>query len=174
MIFNELSYFALFLIPAVVIFHATSSRIRPWAISLFGAAFFIYYGYLHFGGFWGGLCVLLFVWEMLTSRLYRPGSRWCLFGIVQAVAILFAFKYLMFAVASWNHLATAVHLPPLGAAKKWLLPLGVSFFTFEFIHFAADTYRGKIERPSRLGRARDHADPGRVGEEARARSFPGT
>jgi alginate O-acetyltransferase complex protein AlgI len=84
---------------------------------------------------------------MLTSRLYRPGSRWCLFGIFQAVAILFAFKYLMFAVGSWNDLAVALHLPPLGAAKRWLLPLGVSFFTFEFIHFAADSYWGKIERP---------------------------
>ena len=147
MIFNELSYFALFLIPSVVLFHGASGRARPWVICFFGAAFFIYYGYLHFGGLWGAVCVLLFAWEILTSRLYRPGSRWCLFGIVQAVALLFLFKYLMFAVASWNDLALVLRLPALGAAKKWLLPLGVSFFTFEFIHFAADTYQGKIERP---------------------------
>jgi alginate O-acetyltransferase complex protein AlgI len=147
MIFNELSYFALFLLPAVVLFHTVPSRTRPWVIGFFGAAFFVYYGYLHFGGLWGALCVLLFVWEMVTSRLYRPGSRWCLFGIAQAVAILLVFKYLTFAVGSWNDLAATLHLPPLGAAKRWLLPLGVSFFTFEFIHFAADTYWGKLERP---------------------------
>ena len=37
-------------------------------------------------------------------------------------------------------------LPPLGTVARVLLPLGISFFTFEFVHFAADSYRGKIER----------------------------
>lgn len=148
MIFNELSYFVLFLLPAVIGFHLCSPRLRPWIISGFGAAFFVYYGYLHFGGLWGALCVLIFAWEILTSRLYRPGSRWCIFGIVQAVAFLFVFKYLTFATSSWNDLAATLNLPPLGAVTRWLLPLGISFFTFEFIHFAADTYRGRIQRTS--------------------------
>jgi len=146
MIFGELSYFCLFLLPAVIAFHLSPRWLRPWVLSLFGAAFFVYYGYLHFGGGWGALCVLLFCWEMATSRLYRAGSRWCLFGIVQAVVLLFVFKYLTFAVGSWNDLASILHLRPLGAPHRWLLPLGISFFTFEFIHFAADTYTGKIGR----------------------------
>jgi alginate O-acetyltransferase complex protein AlgI len=146
MIFNELSYFLLFLLPAVIAFHLAPARARPWVLSLFGAAFFIYFGYLHFGGFWGALCVLIFAWEILTSRLYRPGSRWCLFGIAQALLILFAFKYLTFATTSWNDLADALHLPRLAAPARWLLPLGISFFTFEFVHFAADSYWGKIPK----------------------------
>jgi alginate O-acetyltransferase complex protein AlgI len=146
MIFNELSYFLLFLLPSVALFHASSTRYKPWIITGFGAAFFVYYGYLHFGGFWGALCVLLFGWEILTSRLYRPGSRWCWFGIVQALLILFAFKYLTFATAAYDDLAHLLHLPALGTTARWLLPLGVSFFTFEFIHFAADSYLGKTGR----------------------------
>ena len=113
---------------------------------VFGSLFFIYYGYLHFGGRWGALAVLIFAWEILTSRLYRAGSRWCLFGIVQAVAILVAFKYLTFATGAWNDLARATGLPALRPLDRVLLPLGVSFFTFEFIHFAADSYRGRIGR----------------------------
>jgi alginate O-acetyltransferase complex protein AlgI len=148
MIFNELSYFLLFLIPSVLLFHKSPAKARPWVISAFGAAFFVYYGYLHFGGFWGSLCVLLFAWEILTSRLYRKGSRFCLFGIAQAILILVAFKYLVFATGAWNDLALAVGLPPLGRVERWLLPLGVSFFTFEFIHFAVDSYRGKTGRLS--------------------------
>jgi alginate O-acetyltransferase complex protein AlgI len=148
MIFNELSYFCLFLLPSVALFHASPAKLKPWIISGFGAAFFVYYGYLHFGGFWGALCVLLFGWEILTSRLYRPGSRWCWFGIVQALLILFAFKYLTFATAAYDDLAQLLHLPALGTTPRWLLPLGVSFFTFEFIHFAADSYRGRTERAS--------------------------
>jgi alginate O-acetyltransferase complex protein AlgI len=146
MIFNELSYFLLFLLPAVAAFHLGPARLRPWVIIFFGAAFFAYYGYLHFGGRWGALCVLIFVWETLTSRLYRAGSRWCVFGIVQALVLLIAFKYLTFAVTTWNDLSVALGLPPLAAVPRLLLPLGISFFTFEFVHFAADSYRGRIER----------------------------
>ncbi len=146
MIFNEASYFALFLLPSVLFFHWAPPKYRPWVIVVFGTLFFVYFGYLHFGGAWGALCVLLFFWEILTSRLYRPGSRWCLFGIVQAIAILFIFKYLVFSVGAWNDLSRVLHLPPLPEIQRWLLPLGVSFFTFEFIHFAADSYWGKIQR----------------------------
>jgi alginate O-acetyltransferase complex protein AlgI len=90
----------------------------------------------------------LFAWEIVTSRLYKKGSRFCLLGIVQAVAILFAFKYLVFASGAWNDVAGALGLPPLSSAQKLVLPLGVSFFTFEFIHFAADSYSGKTGRVS--------------------------
>lgn len=146
MIFNELSYFLLFLFPSVALFHLSPLSIKPWVISVFGASFFIYFGYLHFGGFWGALCVLLFVWEILTSRLYRKGSRWCLFGIVQAVLILIAFKYVAFLSGTYDDLARFLNLPALDRTTRWLLPLGVSFFTFEFVHFAADSYLGKTER----------------------------
>jgi alginate O-acetyltransferase complex protein AlgI len=146
MIFNELSYFGLFLLPSVVLFHLVGPRAKPWVISAFGAAFFIYYGYLYFGGFWGALCIGLFGWEILTSRLYRQGSRWCLWGVLQAVLILFAFKYLVFATGAYNDLARALHLPLLASRARWLLPLGVSFFTFEFIHFAVDSYLGRTGR----------------------------
>jgi alginate O-acetyltransferase complex protein AlgI len=135
MIFDEAVYYAFFLLPAAGAFHAVSLRLRPWVLAFFGAAFFVYFGYLHFGGAWGALCVLLFVWELLTSRLYRPGSRWCVFGVVQAVAILVAFKYL-----------GLLGLPRL------LVPLGLSFFTFEFIHFAVESRRGRFgDRPPPLG-----------------------
>ena len=148
MIFNEVSYFLLFLLPSVVAFHAAPKHVRPWVLSIFGSLFFVYFGYLHFGGAWGGLCVLLFYWEILVSRLYRPGSKWCLFGACQAVAILFVFKYLAFAAGAWATLATHLHLPALGSVGRLFLPLGVSFFTFEFVHFAVDTYRGKIRDAS--------------------------
>jgi alginate O-acetyltransferase complex protein AlgI len=143
-IFNELTYYVLFLAPSVVVFHLAPARARPWVITAFGVLFFTYYGNVHFGGVWGSLCVLIFVWELLTSRLYRPRSRWCLFGVVQAVAILVAFKYLTFFAGVWGDVSRVFGLPPLGPVPRVTLPLGVSFFTFEFIHYAVDCYKGKI------------------------------
>jgi len=85
-------------------------------------------------------CILIFLWESIFSRLYRPGSRWCLVGVVQAVLILVLFKY-------WNFLANLFVGP--GNSFTWknaFLPLGISFFTFEFIHYAMDRRQGKTEQ----------------------------
>jgi alginate O-acetyltransferase complex protein AlgI len=78
------------------------------------------------------------VWESLFSRLYRHGSVFCLVGIVQTLAILFAFKY-------WNFFTGLIFGGQAHNPAYWVgafLPLGVSFFTFEFIHYAVDRYRG--------------------------------
>src|SRR6516165_7918755 len=93
MIFNELSYFLLFLAPAVLLFHLSSKNFRPWILAGFGLPFFAWYAFLHFGGAWGSACVGIFAWELLVSRFYRTGSWICIFGAVQAVGILVLFKY---------------------------------------------------------------------------------
>jgi len=151
-IFNELTYYFFFLGPCVLAFHLLARvrnidllRVRAYLLATFGFLFFAYYGYSHFGGWKGSAGVALFAWELLTSQLYRPRSRWCLFGIVQAVAILIAFKYLGFFASSWNAIA-GQNGHQLHGIPHLALPLGISFFTFEFIHFAADVYLGRIER----------------------------
>ncbi|MGD0678779.1 MAG: MBOAT family O-acyltransferase [Polyangiaceae bacterium] len=152
MIFNEATYYLFFLAPAVGIFHLLARdrridlvRLRSYVLSVFGILFFVYYGYSHFGGWKGSAAVGIFIWELITSRLYRRQSKWCLFGIVQSVLILLAFKYLGFLSNIWNDLCGpgALRLRNLPAFG---LPLGISFFTFEFIHFAADTYWGRVQR----------------------------
>jgi alginate O-acetyltransferase complex protein AlgI len=78
------------------------------------------------------------LWESACSRLYKPGSRWCWFGVMQALVALLVFKY-------WNFFTASA--PSLHWAAAFL-PLGISFFTFEFIHYAVDRYQGKAERGS--------------------------
>jgi len=59
---------------------------------------------------------------------------------VQALLLLGVFKY-------WNFLVSLVlgmHAERL-VWRSAFLPLGISFFTFEFIHFAVDRYRGRTE-----------------------------
>jgi alginate O-acetyltransferase complex protein AlgI len=145
MIFNELTYFSLFLAPSVLLFHLSSKSFRPWVLAGFGLLFFAWYAFLHFGGGWGSACVGIFVWELLVSRFYRPRAWICLFGIVQAVGILIVFKYSGFCSTAW-HDAFGTRAPLI--TWKLFLPLGISFFTFEFIHYAADTYAGRIGQTS--------------------------
>ncbi len=114
-------------------------RLRPWVITLFGAAFFLYFAYGMAGAI-GAACLLIFLWESIVSRLYRPGSLWCILGLVQSVILLGIFKYWNFftSLIYW-HAANPLHWQ--GA----FLPLGISFFTFEFYHYAWDRRAGKTE-----------------------------
>ena len=153
MIFNDLVFFVVFLLPCVALFHLVSAAAKPWVIAVFGVAFFVYFSALMFGGGWAALTVLILLWECVTSRFYRKGSRFCLYGILQAILLLGVFKYLGFLGRVWNDAAPWLSFPELHGVPKLILPLGLSFFTFEFIHYAADCYVGKIEK----SRVRDYA-----------------
>ncbi|MGY8654721.1 MAG: MBOAT family O-acyltransferase [Verrucomicrobiia bacterium] len=144
MIFNTLGYFFLFLLPAAILFRVLSGRSKPWVCIVFGGAFFVYFSIQSVGGYAGAACLIVFLWEALFSRLYRPGSRWCVAGVIQALLILLAFKY-------WNFLVGIFSPVAGGGAWHWdgaFLPLGISFFTFEFIHYAVDRYKGRTEAGS--------------------------
>jgi len=77
-------------------------------------------------------------------------------GVSLCVAILCYFKY------SVLLLRTLVDLLPVGTTSLLLtqradalalqlqIPLGISFFTFEFVHYLTDIYKGKIVRPEPL------------------------
>jgi alginate O-acetyltransferase complex protein AlgI len=142
MIFNTFSYFICFLIPAAIGFRAGPAAWRPWVCFFFGAAFFVFFSLTEIGGAAGACCLLIFVWESLFSRLYRPGSWLCFVGMAQALLFLMVFKY-------WNFFTGLAFGPREHNPLFWtgaFLPLGISFFTFEFIHYAVDRYRGTAER----------------------------
>jgi alginate O-acetyltransferase complex protein AlgI len=142
LIFNRIAYFLFFLFPCAILFRIVRPDLRPWICTSFGAAFFIYFSVTELAGWPAAACLLILIWEAFFSRLYAPGSRYCIAGIGIAIGVLAVFKY-------WNFF-TGLLTAPLGY-NPWFwpgqfLPLGVSFFTFEFIHYAADRYQGKVER----------------------------
>ena len=139
MIFNTFTYFFVFLFPSAALYRLVPGWLRPWVIVLFGSTFFLYFAY-GMAGFWGALCLVIFLWEALVSRLYRPASRWCLLGILQSLVLLGIFKY-------WNFF-TGLAFFDKANPLRWqgaFLPLGISFFTFEFYHYAWDRRAGKVE-----------------------------
>lgn len=146
MIFNTFAYYFAFLIPSAILFRCVSASVRPWVCVLFGVAFFIYFSVTALNGWIAAACVLIFLWEAFLRTFYHPRGRLCLFGVLVSLGVLGVFKY-------WNFI-TGLITAPLGANPlHWtgaFLPLGVSFFTFEFIHYAVDRYHGKTER-GRLG-----------------------
>jgi len=143
MIFNTWAYYLFFLLPSAALFRLCAPRQRPWVIVAGGSLFFLYFSYTELGGWIPAACLGAFLWESFTSRFYRPRSWFCWVGVAQAVALLFVFKYWNFFVGLvWFR---AAHKPYWTHA---FLPLGISFFTFEFIHYATDRHKGKTEAGS--------------------------
>jgi alginate O-acetyltransferase complex protein AlgI len=141
MIFNSWDYYLLFLIPSAILCRAASPERRPWVIFLSGGLFFTYFSYTQFGGIAGAACLAIFLWECFVSRFYKPASWVCWFGVTQTVVFLVLFKYRNFLTGLvWHDVA---HNPLYW--RSAFLPLGISFFTFEFVHYAVDRYKNKAE-----------------------------
>jgi len=137
-IFNTFAYYLLFLIPAALSFRLANAACKPWVCAIFGTVFFGFYSLTEIGGVAGACCLGFFAWESLCTRLYRPGSWLCFVGVAQGILFLVTFKY-------WNFFTGLLYAGAPHNPLYWtgaFLPLGISFFTFEFIHYAVDRYRG--------------------------------
>lgn len=106
---------------------------RDWALRWLLAASFFFYGWWNFA-LVGLLAASITVNFLLGQILFRGGGRWWLIaGIAGNLALLGWFKYAGF-------LSGIV----LGqAAPQWdiVLPLAISFFTFQQIMFLVDSFR---------------------------------
>jgi D-alanyl-lipoteichoic acid acyltransferase DltB (MBOAT superfamily) len=78
---------------------------------------------------------------MERFKAQRKGIFWT--GIVLNLVALGFFKYAYFARDCVNQLISVVGMKQLPAISfEIVLPLGISFFAFEFIHYLADVYTG--------------------------------
>ncbi|HPF45551.1 MAG: MBOAT family protein [Alphaproteobacteria bacterium] len=72
-------------------------------------------------------------------------KRWLALSLIISIAILAYFKYANFFIDSMNDLLTllgfSVNIPLLNV----LLPIGISFYTFQSISYTLDIYRGRTE-----------------------------
>ncbi len=85
------------------------------------------------------------------ARLHRataPATRraWLAFGVVLNLGLLFIFKYAVFAVTT---LAWATGWP-LRLGVTVVLPIGISFYTFQQVAYLVDIYRGQAVAPDPL------------------------
>ena len=149
MIFNTITYFAAFLLPAALLIRRLPSAGREWLIAVIGALFFVTFSITSVGGIPGALCLgLLLVISILSLSVVRRGSKVGLaLVMIAALATLGFFKYSNFFLTSVFGVSKQHPL----YWKDAFLPLGISFFTFEFVHYAVDVYQGKTE-PVRPGK----------------------
>jgi len=85
-----------------------------------------------------------------SSRKKGPRSAgtkaWLFVSVVNNLALLGFFKYGSFITDNLNVLLASLGVPYVIAAPGILLPVGISFYTFQSMSYTIDCYRGNIER----------------------------
>ncbi|MBQ7206124.1 MAG: MBOAT family protein, partial [Muribaculaceae bacterium] len=118
--------------------------------------FLLFASYVFYGWWNWRMLALIMLTSASTwgSALMMKGDRstgdkcWAAANIVLNVGILAYFKYLNFLRDSFVHLLGLFGVTPDWPTLNILLPVGISFYTFQAISYTIDVYRGDV-KPTR-------------------------
>lgn len=151
MLFNSMA-FAIFLPIVFVLYWVCPPKLRY--IFLLAVSFYFY------------MCLdvkyiflLLFttVISYLLARAFESAGsllqkRLCLLiGIFSLAGVLFLFKYLDFFFEIAGSICHALSIPMQAPTIKLMLPVGISFYTFQTLGYLIDVYRGKYPAERHFG-----------------------
>ena len=145
MLFNSLIFLAFFPMTAFIYYLLPSLRLR----NLF-LLFASYYFYMNWNPRYAILIAtatgVTYAGALLLERVESLGKRKLITGvcIVVILAVLFVYKYLGFASHVMTDLLHSMGLAIQIPQYKLLLPVGISFFTFQAIGYLVDVYRKTI------------------------------
>lgn len=71
--------------------------------------------------------------------------RWLLLSLISNLGMLFVFKYADFFIASSNQVADFLGLSLSLPLLNLILPVGISFYTFQTLSYTIDVYRGTLK-----------------------------
>lgn len=144
MLFTSASYYV-FLAVVVALFAAL-----PWRIGRIGlvVASYVFYGTAN-----PWYCLLLLgsttVDFVAAGRIHasddvRTRRRWLQASLAANLGLLGVFKYADFGIENLNTLLRAFGADAI-PSLYWVLPVGISFYTFQTISYTVDVYRRRIE-----------------------------
>lgn len=150
MLFNSVDFLIFFPIVVLVYFLIPQRFKYLW---LLGASYYFYMS-------WNPMYALLMLASTIVSwigglflsicgqHLDKKASgtkKLCLTGcVVLNLGILFFFKYYTFAAINLEEIFTLFHISLRMPAFDVLLPVGISFYTFQALGYLFDVYRGEI------------------------------
>lgn len=142
MIFGEWIY-AAFLVLAALVYRLLPPAARAWWLALCGLAFYAYYS--------EAFLWLIIAETLLVLVLVGEARRhaWAYAGALGlTIGVLVAFKYGGLLARALGVAAGALRLPAVPEFPRLVLPLAISFFTFEFVHYIVDARRGTLPEHS--------------------------
>jgi len=146
--------FVIFYAIAVAIYYITPFRFR-WVLLL--AASYFFYAY------WNSKLIILILLstsvDYVAARIIdgvpieqiRSRRFWLAISVILNLSILFTFKYYNFFITSANELLHTFGFEQSLHTLQLILPVGISFYTFQSMAYTIDVYRGKIAAEKHFG-----------------------
>ena len=153
MVFNSIHFLAFFAIILSTVL-LLRRRIIPRNILLLAASYY-FYGWWdwRFLGLLAGSTVVDYTCARLMSdhTPRRPADRWLLAASVAVnLGVLGFFKYYGFFIDSMAALLTSMGLQANPSTLQVILPVGISFYTFQTMGYTIDAYRGRVQAEKSL------------------------
>ena len=150
MTFTSLSFVSFFVL-ITVIYYICPKKHR-WAILLIGSSYF----YMAFVPKYIFILFALVLIDFILAKNIEKsvGKRRKLFfigSIISNIGILFVFKYFNFFSENISAIDKLIHWNYSVGFLKILLPLGLSFHTFQSLSYVIEVYRGKYKAEGHLG-----------------------
>ncbi|MFN7972945.1 MAG: MBOAT family O-acyltransferase [Acidobacteriota bacterium] len=144
MLFNALPFFVF--LPIVYLAYWALPRRGQNLLLL--AASYVFYGWWD----WRFLSLIVFssaidyVAGLCIHRSESPGVRraWLGLSLVTQLGILAAFKYYDFGITAMSDLLSTLGVPFHPRTLRLILPVGISFYTFQTLSYTIDVYRRQL------------------------------
>ncbi len=139
MLFSSISFLFFFLTAIVLLYYVVPYKLKNTVLLLF-SLFFYAWGGVKYAGIMLIAIALGYIFGLLIEK-YRERKIAKLFvGLAVACIISFMlyFKYMDFFIDNFNKVL-GTNIPLL----KIVLPIGISFYTFQIISYVVDVYRGE-------------------------------
>lgn len=144
MVFSSNIFLFAFLPLFLSLYYLTPIRYRSIPI-LIGSYVFYAWWRIDFMALFAGVTLWnYFVFTQIKRETYA--RRWMQIGVAGNLITLGVFKYFGFGVDSFNVLLQEMGAAPI-EAMKIILPIGISFYTFQAVSFLIDVYRKDAPHP---------------------------
>ncbi|MBQ3940529.1 MAG: MBOAT family protein [Oscillospiraceae bacterium] len=142
MVFSSLHFLLWFLPFCIIVYMLAGSRLKNPVLLFFSIVFYAYGAMDNPAYLYLILCSVVINWIIGILMDGRSPMRryWLALGLVWDFGCLFLFKYLDFFIRIINYIPP-VNLP----LTELVLPLGISFFTFQIASYLIDVYRRDVE-----------------------------
>ena len=143
MLFNSYSFMLFFPIVLCIYFVIPKKARHVW---LLVASYYFYMG-------WNAKYAILIAISTIVTYLgglciekWKEKRKWIVVGVVLInLSILFFFKYFDFFLGNVNRILSLFGVNSLQKGFDILLPVGISFYTFQALGYTIDVYRGTIK-----------------------------
>ena len=148
MLFNSLPF--LFFLPIVFLIHwcILKKNIKGQNLLLLIASYFFYgwWDYRFLGLIAASTLVDYFIGLALNHKTWEKRRKVLLIGsLTFNLGLLAIFKYFNFFIDSWVEAGEAIGFKMHLETLQIILPVGISFYTFQTLSYTIDVYRKKIE-----------------------------